>query len=888
MQQTLNRMRIIWIKLQEMNSPEIYSTAMLKTKTKTFLIAGLLTVALIVFVSGSRSSKDDPFIDHLKNRLMQYNKDYPVERTYLLTDRFVYKPGEDLWFKGYVSTSGEHLEMKSEDFFVKLLNSKGEEIISRRYPLTGNQANGRLLIPRNSIPGRYWLVAFTGWMKNQCFEEAFRKEILISKYYDKRFQVDVVFGKTFYYSGDTLNAVITITDPNGKPMPAIDFDYEIGTFNRTETRGSGETDIKGSSRISCVVPGSTELLLMTVEVKSRKVSGDYSLLIPALTEPLELSFFPEGGRLVKGLYGIMAIKTTSVSGLPAKISGEILDHDGHRIKAFKTDESGNGTFEYIPQQDTCFAHILQPSGISRLYPLPMAEDSGMVIQCVEQGSDSVRFNISTSQEHARTTTYWIATVERNLVWSEVIQFTKSTRISIPVEHLRKGLMQVSVFDQHHDLVAERLLNLHNAPDQIVLKTDNKTYHSRQRVNVLLEFSGPGKQINMGMFVSLRQLADNPYLVDLKRITGSFTCDSAEKHRFLPVQMTDQELLTTSYRPLKWNDVMIQDALGSSYKRHDGITGKVYDKKDNLSQHAKVRVTHIPNYRSYETQTDETGTFHVGFGSDIIDFNYLNVDAYDALGKINLLATVDHDYVEKLRSLVTEDEESKDLQKYRDILAYGEPDLIFALRYGPGKFRKSMPDNKKKYDPNQYAGYSNVLDIIQDLRPYRLSNNSIVFTTENINNTGPSAQEGAIIVINGALKGNKIDILKNLQPSDITNINISTSLLDIHKYTTLNFQGVIEITTIQGMYKYRQPTIQLGMDILNTNRVFYSPDYSIESSTSSDNRKTLYWNPQFSLKSGQSAIISFYTSDIKGIFYGVAEGMDEEGNPVRAEFSFIVE
>ncbi len=861
---------------------------MIKTKTKTFLTTGLLSVTLVVLMSGSRNSADDPFIDDLKSRLIQYNMDYPAERTYLMTDRYVYKPGEDLWFKGYVSASGEIQELNSEDFFVKLLNSKGEEIISRRYPLAGNQANGRLLIPRNAIPGRYWLVAFTGWMKNQCYQEAFRKEILISKYFDKRFQVDVVFGKTFYYSGDSLNAIITFTDQNGKPMPGIAFNYEVGNFTRAEIKGSGETDIQGSSRISCVLPGSDELLMLTVEVRSRKLSGDYSIIIPALTEPPEISFFPEGGSLVTGLHGIMAVKATSGSGQPVKISGKILDRTGNSIVDFATDETGTGTFEYVPYQDTCFASITQPSGISRLYPLPMADDGGVVIQCTEQRSDSVRFRITSSQEHAKTTTYWIASVNRTVVWSDMIQFTQSASVSIPSGNLKNGLMQVSVFDQDQNLAAERLLNLHYKPDQIVAKTDNKTYHSRQRVNVLLEFSGPGKQINLGMFVSLRQLADNPSLVDLKDIAGAFVCDTVETHEIIPALITDQDLLTTCYRPLKWNDVLLQKAQGPAYRRHDGISGKVYDKKDNLSQHAKVRVTHIPNYRSYETQTDESGTFHVGFGSDIIDFNYLNVDAYDAFGKVNLLATVDYDYVENLSSRVIEEDENNNRQKYRDVVAYGEPDLIFALRYGPGKFRKSMPDNKKKYDPNQYAGYSNVLDIIQDIKPYRLSNNSIVFTSENISNSGPSTQEGAIIVINGALKGNKIDILRNLQPSDINNINISTSLLDIHKYTTLNFQGVIEITTIQGMYKYRQPTIQLGMDILNTDRVFYSPDYSIESTASNDTRKTLYWNPQFSLKSGQSALISFYTSDIKGIYYGVAEGMDEEGNPVKAEFSFIVE
>ena len=90
----------------------------------------------------------------------------------------------------------------------------------------------------------------------------------------------------------------------------------------------------------------------------------------------------------------------------------------------------------------------------------------------------------------------------------------------------------------------------------------------------------------------------------------------------------------------------------AYKRQDGLTGKVLDKKDNISQHAKVRVTHFPNFRLYETQTDENGKFSIEFGSDIIDYKYLNIDAYDAPGKTSLSASVDYTYAEMLRKAYT--------------------------------------------------------------------------------------------------------------------------------------------------------------------------------------------------------------------------------------------
>jgi hypothetical protein len=300
------------------------------------------------------------------------------------------------------------------------------------------------------------------------------------------------------------------------------------------------------------------------------------------------------------------------------------------------------------------------------------------------------------------------------------------------------------------------------------------------------------------------------------------------------------------------------------------------------------VTHIPNYRTFETQTDGEGDFQVVFGSDIIDFNYINIDAYDAPGKINLTATVEENYSIDLMAILENKGVQSEQQVLNDIRAYNEPNIVYALRYGPRKLRRNEPDGDRKYDPNKYAGYKNVLDIIQEMKPCHIVNNTIIFEDDITNNFAVSQQKEAVIVVNGILKGNSAAIFKDILPSDITNINISTSLLDVHKYTLLDFPAVIEVTTIQGMYRYRQPVFQIGSDIMNTNRTFYSPDYSIESTASTDNRKTLYWNPHLILTAGQPELISFFTSDVKGTYYGNIEGTDAAGNAISADFTFQVE
>jgi hypothetical protein len=859
------------------------------TKTKTNLTLLLLSVVLIIVVTGTSITPDKSFLSELKERLIQYNAEYHIERFYLMTDRYAYRPGEDLWFRGFVVSSDKQQQSAfSQDFYIKLLNSKGEEIVYRRYPLINNQSSGRVIIPRTSIPGKYWLVAYTGWMKNRCFREVFRKEILISKYFEKRFLVEAIYNKVVFYPQDSLSANIRILDPAGDPIPEISFNYTIESINKQFLKGDGRTDNNGFSTINSIIPGSEEILMMTIEIRSRRLSGEFTLILPAITTCPEIEFFPEGGNLVKGMRNLMAFKAFNSIGQPAVIAGAITDQNGDVIQLVSTNFTGKGAFEYLPTEDTCYLKITRPKGISKRFPLPMANKGGFIIRLAESDIDSAKFSITSSDDRITSVSHWIAVLDRQVVWSDDVSFIKSARVNIPLKNLNSGILQVSVFDQNHDMIAERLIRIKHQSGQLSVKTDHQFYHNRQRVNIMIEYPGNLNSADIALSVSLRNLAHNSQMTDFKSVINSIACDTNSQYTPDLDLAEDLDLLTTNYRNVNWYDVLAVKGINKPYLRYDGLSGNVYDKKDNLSQHAKVRVTNIPIYRTYETQSDEHGAFQVLFGSDIIDYNYLNIDAYDALGKVNLTAKVDHSFSDEIKNTLIEENENNEQQKTEDVLSYGEPDLVYVLRYGPGKFRKSIKETRKKYDPNQYANYTNVLDIIKDIKPYRQIDNKFFFTSDSANSLISANTKGAIIVINGIPKGDNASVLKNMLPSDITNINISTSLLDVHKYTTLNLNGVIEITTIQGMYRYRQPSFQFGLDISNADREFYSPDYAVETKIPVDNRKTLYWNPKLLLSPGMSIFVTFYTSDIKGIFYGQIVGVDNVGNPIESSFTFKVE
>jgi len=70
------------------------------------------------------------------------------------------------------------------------------------------------------------------------------------------------------------------------------------------------------------------------------------------------------------------------------------------------------------------------------------------------------------------------------------------------------------------------------------------------------------------------------------------------------------------------------------------------------------------------------------------------------------------------------------------------------------------------------------------------------------------------------------------------------------------------------------------------RKFYSPDYSATSKNIADNRTTLYWDPNISVTDEKKFTISFYNSDAAKRFHVVVEGFTSDGKLVH--FDKVIE
>jgi MG2 domain len=108
-----------------------------------------------------------------------------VEKVYLQTDRDIYSPGDDIWFKAYLVEASERLLTDhSANLHVELISPAAEILNSRIVKLTEGLGNGDFSLPGRLKPGRYQIRAYTNYMRNFGEELFFCKDIIVIQPYD--------------------------------------------------------------------------------------------------------------------------------------------------------------------------------------------------------------------------------------------------------------------------------------------------------------------------------------------------------------------------------------------------------------------------------------------------------------------------------------------------------------------------------------------------------------------------------------------------------------------------------------------------------------------------------------------------------------------------------
>ncbi len=176
------------------------------------------------------------------------------------------------------------------------------------------------------------------------------------------------------------------------------------------------------------------------------------------TRIVNVSFYPEGGRLVDGISSQVAFKVTDREGHSLYAKGEIRDASGETVSSFSTVHKGMGSFIHTPQTGAPNAVYLTCEGKQYTYSLPEVSPSGAVLSVNMLHPDYVQIQVRRSADTTLPPLGLLSSCRGVPEVFRMVDFSGEDTylLRIPRSELPAGVHQVTLFDTSGNIHAERL------------------------------------------------------------------------------------------------------------------------------------------------------------------------------------------------------------------------------------------------------------------------------------------------------------------------------------------------------------------------------------------------------------------------------------------------
>lgn len=180
---------------------------------------------------------------------------------------------------------------------------------------------------------------------------------------------------------------------------------------------------------------------------------------------LHCQFFPEGGNMIEGVNTRIAFLVTDHNGQPVRIKGNLVDQNGKAIQEVQTTHHGMGAFDIEAQAGNSYKlNIPFSNGASMDYPLPVAEQEGVVLRV--ENSNPNRLTVLVSRAEKNKEVYnnlkLVAQMNGQMLASAELNFDEGlTAMPIAKKNLPAGIIQITAFRDNGIPVAERIAFIAN-------------------------------------------------------------------------------------------------------------------------------------------------------------------------------------------------------------------------------------------------------------------------------------------------------------------------------------------------------------------------------------------------------------------------------------------
>lgn len=181
-------------------------------------------------------------------------------------------------------------------------------------------------------------------------------------------------------------------------------------------------------------------------------------------QELNLTFYPESGKLIAGVQSTVAFQALDARGYPVEVSGRIIGDDGTYLATFKSIHDGMGRFKLKPKVGVkYYARIFGATGVDSVM-LPTVQSSGISISVDNEKGGKV-FQISKSANSGNTFSEVLLVARQydQIVYENLINFGSYTSVKghLTTDNLPSGILQFTLFDTNGLPVSDRLSFVNN-------------------------------------------------------------------------------------------------------------------------------------------------------------------------------------------------------------------------------------------------------------------------------------------------------------------------------------------------------------------------------------------------------------------------------------------
>ena len=751
-----------------------------------FLISLYFLICTVTFALG----QENDFISRLKTQLLLYRTQKVDQMIVIQTDKTLYRPGETIWMKGYVTDALTHaLSLKSLELAVQLVDNKGVYIMDVKNILKNGVVDCSFTIPVNLPAGIYDLVAFTPEIEVIGLQSVFRKELTIARPEHLDIVPHLDYPKLYFTPERKETATIQFRDFDGKPISGKKFDYQMICEDRELLSGKGKTGVNGKGEFVFITPSpkSGSALFVSLDISLGNDKLNLIDHVPLESEKINVDFFPDGGKLVTGIPQAVVFEAKDQLGNPVNINAEIIDEERRFVAPTTMIYPGVGVFSLVNVEGRkLFLRIIGDAGKNQESQLPSPSSGNMSLTVKKNDGKNISLLLGRSPKSELAKFVIVAVANGELVWASDFELEQGGALNVPLDQFHSEFASVAVFSETGKLVAQRLIYTGKSSSlNVNLSPDKKSYKKGEDGVVRVKITGSdGRPVKAELAVSL---ADRYTFPSSSSEVGFLNYGLEKPFPFKESldKVNDMSmnyyLATNSLRGFDWNRVVMVDPdkpLSHSMGEMR-ISGKVFDASNLPVPNALVSLTSA-SLQQFKARSDQHGEFVVGLPVTV-EKNNLSASATDGFGKGNYRVVLNKSFKDEL------------VNRLRNISVNNWEifDQLFASNYlkeNPDFFRSNPSAKAKMGDKRSSEPYwkrnlensTDLLEIIKMIRPYELIGGKIVFRGAN----SFIAQDGALVVVDGTKLGTDASLISSINPNDVEDIQILLNPEEISKYTAL--------------------------------------------------------------------------------------------------------